>query len=100
PNGEDYRGLSTRRDDDVFGLRWAVEEVPCREGPLASFDNQCATTRENEERFLALLAVIHAQSLAALQDADVDPEVREPLLPLERAVRAECSFIFPARLTC
>jgi hypothetical protein len=52
--------LLTVRDDDVFGPRRAIEEIPCREPPLFPLDNQGALAVQDEERFGPLNSITNA----------------------------------------
>ena len=70
------------------------EWVPLYE--VVPLDDERAFARQDEERFLAVLAVVHPDPLARLEDVDVDAEVREPPLALEVAVRTEWAFVLPA----
>ena len=80
----------------MLGPRGAVEEVPLVQLPFLAFHDQRALAGQDEERLLRVFPVVHPDSLARRQNADVDPEVRKPLLALERAVGAERTFAAPA----
>src|SRR5262249_45526791 len=68
-------------DEDVVGAGWAVDEVPRSEGSLLPVHEQRAFARKDEEGFLLRLRVVQATRLPRLDDADVDPELRERELP-------------------
>ena len=80
----------------MIGLRRAVDEVPRLELAFLVLDDQKARAGKNEEILLRLLAVVQAQALAGLEDADVQPELAEGPLALEVAVVAERpQILFP-----
>src|SRR5438093_7969346 len=76
-----------------------MEEVPGTQTSLLALDEQQALAGEDEEPFLRPLAVVEADRLTRLEDADVDPELAEPALALEVAVEAEMARIAPAALS-
>ena len=80
----------------MIGLRRAVEEIPRSQLPFLVLDDQNAASREHEEPFLAVLAVVTAQAFAGLEDADVDAELGKWPLALEVAVAAEPVPLPPA----
>ena len=86
-------------DDHVLGAGRAVEVVPRPQRSLLTLNYQRACTGEDEESLLRLLAVVHPKYLAWLKHVDVDPELWEATLALERAVHAQRAFIAPPRLT-
>jgi hypothetical protein len=67
--------------------------------PFLAVDEQRALAGQHEEVLLHALGVVEAVRLAGLEDADVDPELRElGRLVLERAVRAERLRRSPCRV--
>src|SRR3954469_16709846 len=82
----------------MIRLRRAVEEVPRGQPALLALDDQEALAREDEEAFLAALAVVQRQGLSGPEHIDVDPEPREAALALEVAVDAELPGVTPADL--
>ena len=94
----DDRRLLARGDDDVRRASRAVDEVPGDEPALLLLDDQRALAGDDEEAFLRVLAVVHAEGLARLENVDVDPELWETPLALEVAVEAERALVAPARL--
>jgi hypothetical protein len=81
-----------------FGAGCAIEEVPFVQPPLLALHDQGALSRQHEERLLSVLAVVHPDPLTGFEHADVDAEMREPTLALERAIGPERAFILPARI--
>ena len=81
PHGDDDRGPFAGSDDDVVGAAGTVEVVPRREPALLLLDDQQALAGDHEEAFLGVLAVVPADRLARLEDADVDAELRNRRLP-------------------
>jgi hypothetical protein len=75
-----------------------VHEVPRIELPLLVLDDQDAAAREHEEVLLAVLAVVVAETLARLENADVEPELAKRPLALEVAVHAERARVPPPSL--
>ena len=89
---------STCPHDDVLGAARAMEEVPRPQPALLLFNDQQTLTRHHEKPLLGVLAVVHAHRLAWLEDADVDPKLREPPLAFEGAVGTKWPFVPPTRL--
>jgi hypothetical protein len=75
-----------------------MDEVPGPQAALLALDEQQALAGEDEEVLLLVLAVVHARGLAGREHADVDPEAREALVPLEAGERAEGPVEPPLRL--
>jgi HAD superfamily hydrolase (TIGR01490 family) len=73
-----------------------VEEVPRLQSPLFAFDDQETFATKDEKVLLRAFAVVHAVRRARVEDADVDPELWEPiLLRLEDAEVAEGVVVVP-----
>ena len=61
-------------------------------------DDQDAVARQHEEVLLAVLAVVVAETLARLENADVEPELAKGPLAFEVAVDAERARVPPPGL--
>src|SRR5882672_4481915 len=97
-DGDHDRRLVACPDDDVLGATGAMEEIPGRQPALLPFDDQQALTGQHEKALLGVLPVVHAGRLAGLENADVDPQLRESALAVEGAVGTERAFVAPTRL--
>ena len=75
-----------------------MEEVPRAKRALPPLDEQQALAGEHEKVLLRTLAVVQADRLPGLENADVDPELAEGTLSLEVAVVAEVPGVAPAAL--
>src|SRR5262245_17632054 len=76
---DDARPL-TGADEDVVRPRRAVDEVPCLQPVLLTFDHEHALSGNEKEILLAALAVVHAVPLAGHEHMDAEAEL-SPLLP-------------------
>ncbi len=74
-----------------------MDEVPGLQRSLIALDQEQALALEDEEVLLLVLAVVHARGLAGLEDADIDPELREASVALEAGEGTEVA-VQPARL--
>jgi hypothetical protein len=97
-DGQDDRRLVAGRHDHVIGLWRAMDEVPRLQLAFLVLEDQEAGAGEDEEILFRFLAVIEAQALPRLEDADVDPQLAEGPLALEVAVVAERPRVPPAGL--
>src|SRR5206468_1706012 len=88
-DGDHEAGLVAGPDEDVLGPGRAMHEVPRLEAPLLALDEQDAFAREDEEVLLLVLAVVVAVGLARLDDPEVEAELLEPGVALERDVPSE-----------
>ena len=80
----------------VQGGQWKKSHGP--EPPLLPLDQEQALAREDEEPLLVLLAVVHAARLPGREDGDVEPDLGEAHVALERGVAAEDLVLPPAGL--
>jgi hypothetical protein len=76
---DDARPL-TGADEDVVRPGRAVDEVPCLQAALLTFDHEHAFSGNEKEVLLAALAVVHAVPLARHEHMDAEAEL-SPLLP-------------------
>ena len=97
---EDGARAVTRADEHVLRPRRAVDEVPGREPPLLTLDQEQAFAREHQEVLLLVLSVVHARGLAGSEDADVDAHLgKARIRAFEPRIGAEVS-VEPAALLC
>jgi len=95
---QDDAGTFPSAHDHVRSPGWAVHEVPRLERALLVLDDQHAGPGQNEKVLLGVLTVVVAETLARLEDADVDPELAKGALALEVAVDAERAGVAPPGL--
>ena len=77
PDRDDDRRFLAGSDNDMLGLRRAVEEVPRLQFALFTLDDQDAGSSQDEECLLCVFPVISRQGLTGLEDVDVDAELPE-----------------------
>ena len=96
---DDHAPTVAGADDDVLGVRRAVEVVPLSKRPLGALDDQQGLAGHDQEALLVGLPVIHADRLARRKHEQIDPELREVHVALEGQPRAETLPGPPARLS-
>jgi hypothetical protein len=71
----------------MAGVGRAVEVLPPSQRPLLFFDDQRAMARQHEKPFLHALRVVERVRVARPEDADVDADVAERMLPRLEPIR-------------
>ena len=89
PTASTAQGTVPGADEHVLGPGGAVDEVPRRRRRSSPSISSRHSPDEHEEVLLLVLAVVVAGRLAGLEHADVDPELRKPVVALEAGVGAE-----------
>ncbi len=77
--------------------QWKKSQALSRRSCSSTIEH--ALAGQDEKPLLRVLTVVHAHRLTGLENADVDPELREPPLAFEGAVGTEQPFVLPTRLT-
>ena len=75
-----------------------MREIPPPQAAFLALDDEHCLTREHEEVLLVVLPVVHRHRLAGAQNAEVDPDLRESRLTLERANRRAPFGVKPGRV--
>src|SRR5439155_4461473 len=96
-DGEDGGRPLTRADENVIGPGGAMDEIPLLQRAFLTLDQQQGLAEEDKEVLLCRLAVIQAGRLPGREHADIDPELRELGLALDRRAGAEGVVLDPTR---
>jgi hypothetical protein len=83
-HAEDDARCVAGAEDDVVRAGWAVHEIPLPQRPLLPLDDQERLAGEHEEVLLVDLPVVHPHQLAGAEHEQVDPNLGEVHLALER----------------
>jgi len=85
-------------DEHVARPGGTVHEIPGPKRPFLALHDEQRLAGDDEKVLLLVLPVVHAHRPSRLEDADVDPELRELRLRLEEADAAQRVGLAPARL--
>ena len=98
-HGEDAGRPGSSAHDYVLRPGRAVDEIPLPQGSLIALDDQQRVAEEDEKILLIGFPVVHPHRLAGSQHEEVDADLREVGLAIERQARAAPVAVEPARLS-